>query len=197
VIILHGKPYQHLPSKLQEKVDAVEKQMIKICGGTYHCKTRVYLRLIVSLQRGGVWIFEERCAGMQLSQLKIKPNVINDLGNLGGLLFLPGREVTITGVSKFHLEKRTMSMTFHGFCSWHPNNQGTHDIIIEMTFERDLDTLHVETTRVDANGIKIQYDDSIPMEDHPILCRLYQKKSYSDYEESQEENSDDEMLEDI
>lgn len=230
VIILHGKPYQHLPSKIQEKVDDVEKQMIEMFGGTYYYTDHnlyegMYLRLNVSLKLGGVWTFdvtEEKenfrshlgTQDLQFPQFKVKPNGMSKLGVVGGLVFQPGREVTITGLSKFDLENR--KFTFDGFCSWHPNNQGTHDIIIEMTFGSD-DALHVETTRIDANGIQIKYDDSLPMEDHPIFWRFYHRSHYmafmmeqtfenseddsdDDDGESEEEESDDdndEMWEDI
>ena len=156
-IIKYGVSWEVLPDKLVEEIEKMELKIMYAFNGRFSIVEDYADSELAISWRAGEWHFNM----LNVGTIRIVGGVHNDLGKLGGALFLfPQREVII---SDFHMDVDSGELRFVGICSSAKDVAG-RNLISTLQFSKFRQFMTMKTTLTSLYGVEVKTKERIFVE---------------------------------
>ena len=156
-IIKYGVSWEVLPDKLVEEIEKMELKIMYAFNGRFSTVEDYAGSELAISWRAGEWHFNM----LNVGTIRIIGGVHNDLGKLGGALFLfPQREVTI---SDYQIDIYDRELRFVGICSSAKDVAG-RNLFSTLKFSTFRQFMIMTTTLTSLNGVEVKKKERIFLE---------------------------------
>ena len=153
-IIKYGVSWEVLPDKLVEEIEKMELKIMYAFNGRFSTVEDYAGSELAISWRAGEWRFQM----LNQETIRIEAGVVNDLGTVGGSLFLfPQREVTI---SDFQIDIDNRELRFEGMCSSVKDVAGRY-IVSMLRFSKFRHYMIMKTMLTSLNGVEVKKKESL------------------------------------
>ena len=148
---------QDLPDTVVKEIENLELRLIYAFNGRFSIVEDYAGSELAISWRAGEWHFNM----LNVGTIRIKGGVHNDLGKLGGALFLfPQREVNI---SDFHMDMDSRELRFVGMCSSAKDVAG-RNLVSTLQFSKFRQFMTMTTMLTSLNGVEVKKKERIFVE---------------------------------
>ena len=156
-IIKYGVSWEVLPDKLVEEIEKMELKIMYAFNGRFSIVEDYADSELAISWRAGEWHFNM----LNVGTIRIVGGVHNDLGKLGGAIFLfPQREVLI---SDFLMDVDSGELRFVGICSSAKDVAG-RNLISTLQFSKFRQFMTMKTTLTSLYGVEVKTKERIFVE---------------------------------
>ena len=148
-IVKYGVAWEVLPDIIVKEIENMELKLMYAFNGRFLTVEDYASSELAISWRAGEWHFNM----LNVGTIRIVGGVHNDLGKLGGALFLfPQREVII---SDFHMDVDSGELRFVGICSSTKDVAG-RNLISTLQFSKFRQFMTMKTTLTSLYGVEVK-----------------------------------------
>ena len=148
-IVKYGVAWEVLPDAIVKEIENMELKIMYAFNGRFLIVEDYAGSELAISWRAGEWHFNM----LNVGTIRIVGGVHNDLGKLGGALFLfPQREVII---SDFHMDVDSGELRFVGICSSTKDVAG-RNLISTLQFSKFRQFMTMKTTLTSLYGVEVK-----------------------------------------